>query len=93
MRRCRVWRDLLQQQSSILTLAVKASPAFVRLSLSPGSKRPLASYTVERKLKIREFTLCHSQYSYQQITDAFGMPQLALLQARVRVCILWCSVN
>jgi len=30
-----------QKQSSILTFAVKVSPTFVRLSLSPRSKRPL----------------------------------------------------
>ena len=75
-----------QKQLSILTFAVKASPTFVRLSLLPRGKRPLkfqVSYTVERKLEIQEFALCHSQYSNQQITDAFGMPQLALLQARV----------
>jgi len=56
-----------QKQSSTRTFAVKASPAFVRLSLSPRSKRSLASYTVERKLEIREFALCRSQYSYQQM--------------------------
>jgi len=75
-----------QKQSFILSFTVKASPAFVCLSLPPQSKRPLkfqASYTVDRKLEMQEFTLCHSQYSYQQIADAFGMPQLALLQARV----------
>ena len=50
-----------QKQSSILTFAVKASPAFVCLSLPPQSKRPLkfqASYTMERKLEIWEFALC-----------------------------------
>ena len=34
-----------------------------------------ATYTAERRFEIQEFALANSDYSYQQIADAFAMPK------------------
>ena len=45
------------------------------------SKEPIhpkkfqATYTAERKFEVHEFALSNSEYSYQQVADAFKMPK------------------
>ena len=37
-----------------------------------------ATYTVERKFEVRKFALSNSEYSYQQVADAFNMPKMTM---------------
>ena len=54
--------------------AVKA----IKAPLRPTKFQATYMYTAERRFEIGEFALASSDYSYQQIAEAFAMPKMSV---------------